>query len=247
MMGGSDLSRLALTSDLAQGLKKIFGDRADVFTGFQASKNSLVKEVGPKLSDYDKVVFATHGYFGRDLPGIMEPCLILTLVPPGTDGYLRMTEIMGLKINADIVALTACQTGLGPHISGEGTMGMGRAFQYAGTKSVLMSLWSVSEITSVELMKDFFKYLNEGKSKLEALRLARAELRKNGFDHPFPGQRLSLPEKRIDRSLRRVNRADSQRVPKEPKTSQLKMRRPTWESVAQREIGTSITSNKASC
>ncbi len=174
-----------MTSELAQGLKRIFRGQADVFTGFQASKSGLFNNIGPKLPNYDKVVFATHGYFGKDMPGIMEPCLVFTLVPPGTDGYLRMTEIMGLKINADIVALTACQTGLGPHISGEGTMGMGRAFQYAGTKSVLMSLWSVSEITSVEFMKDFFKYLNEGKSKLEALQLARAELRKNGFDHPF--------------------------------------------------------------
>ena len=67
----------------------------------------------------------------------MEPVLVLTLVPPGTDGFLRMTEVMGLNMNADIVALTACQTGLGKRTAGEGTMGMGRAFQYAGAKSVL--------------------------------------------------------------------------------------------------------------
>jgi len=53
---------------------------------------------------------------------------VFTLVPPGTDGYLRMSEVMGLKMNADMVALTACQTGLGKELSGEGVMSMGRAF-----------------------------------------------------------------------------------------------------------------------
>ena len=70
-------------------------------------------------------------------------------------------------------------------ISGEGTMGMGRAFQYAGAKCVLMSLWSVSEEGSVKLVEAFFKNLKEGKNKLEALKLARDEIRKAGYDHPF--------------------------------------------------------------
>ena len=105
--------------------------------------------------------------------------------PKGQDGFLRLSEVMGLKLNCDIAALTACQTGLGRHISGEGTMGMGRAFQYAGAKSVLMSLWSVSETASVNLVESFFKHLKEGKNKLEALKLARDEIRKAGYDHPF--------------------------------------------------------------
>lgn len=99
---------------------------------------------------------------------------------------MRLSEgVMGLKLNADMVALTACQTGLGRHISGEGTMGMGRAFQYAGAKSVSMSLWSVSENASVKLVESFFRNLKEGKGKLEALKLARHEIRKEGYDHPF--------------------------------------------------------------
>jgi CHAT domain-containing protein len=112
---------------------------------------------------------------------------VLTLVdqPKDQDGFLRLSEVMGLKINADIVALTACQTGLGRHISGEGTMGMGRAFQYAGAKSVLMSLWAVSETASVKLVESFFKHCKEGKNKLEALKLARTEVRESGADHPF--------------------------------------------------------------
>ena len=62
---------------------------------------------------------------------------------------------------------------------------MGRAFQYTGAKSVLMSLWSVSEVASVNLVKSFFRGLKDGKSKSEALAEARREIRKKGFDHPF--------------------------------------------------------------
>ena len=64
-------------------------------------------------------------------------------------------------------------------------MGMGRAFQYAGSKNVLMSLWSVSQLTSVDLVKIFFENIQKGKDKLESLVAARNEIRGKGFDHPF--------------------------------------------------------------
>jgi tetratricopeptide (TPR) repeat protein len=184
-MGGLHFSRLTLTADLAKALAEMHKKNSEIYTGFAASKENFLVNISPALDRYDKIIFATHGYFGKDLPGIMEPVLVLTLMPPGTDGFLRMTEVMSLNIHADIVALTACQSGLGKRISGEGTMGMGRAFQYAGARSVLMSLWSVSEVASVNLVSSFFRNLKEGKSKSEALALARADLRKKGFDHPF--------------------------------------------------------------
>ena len=64
-------------------------------------------------------------------------------------------------------------------------MSMGRAFQYAGAKAVLMSLWSVSEKSSTSMVENFFQNLKEGKGKLEALRLARQDIRDQGYDHPF--------------------------------------------------------------
>jgi tetratricopeptide (TPR) repeat protein len=185
VMGGLKFPRLNLTGGLAKALAEMHKKGSKVYTGFNASKANFLKKISPALNQYGEVVFATHGYFGKDLPGIMEPVLVLTLVPPGTDGFLRMTEVMSLNMNADIVALTACQTGLGKRTAGEGTMGMGRAFQYAGARSVLMTLWSVSEVTSVRLVKSFFQHMKEGKSKSEALALARDEIRKRGFDHPF--------------------------------------------------------------
>jgi tetratricopeptide (TPR) repeat protein/CHAT domain-containing protein len=176
--------RLPLTGQLGESLKKADPSRTDLYEGFKADKAILFKQ---DLAPYRSVIFATHGYFGKDLPGIQEPVLVLTLCnnKKDQDGFLRLSEVMGLKFNADIVALTACQTGIGHQISGEGTMGMGRAFQYAGAKSVLMSLWSVSETSSVKLVESFFKHLKEGKGKLESLRLARKEIRDAGYDHPF--------------------------------------------------------------
>jgi CHAT domain-containing protein len=64
-------------------------------------------------------------------------------------------------------------------------MGMGRAFQYAGAKSVLMSLWSVQVSASTKLVESFYNYLFAGKGRLEALQLARNDIRKDGYDHPF--------------------------------------------------------------
>jgi CHAT domain-containing protein len=64
-------------------------------------------------------------------------------------------------------------------------MGMGRAFQYAGARSVLMSFWSVAEFASIRLVESFFNNLKAGKNKLEALKLARDEIRDEGYAHPF--------------------------------------------------------------
>jgi len=183
--GGLKFNRLAYTGDLAENLKQQFRGNVDCYTGLDASKEDLLKKMAPRMDRYGNVVFATHGYFGNKIPGILEPILCLTMVPAGTDGFLRLSEVMGLKLNADIVALTACQTGIGKNIAGEGTMGMGRAFQYAGARSVLMSLWNVSEKSSVQLVESFFKHRKSGKNKLEALRLAREEIRGAGYDHPF--------------------------------------------------------------
>jgi CHAT domain-containing protein len=177
--------RLPLTADLAEGLSEMYARQAETITGLKASKKEFLGEIAPRLHEYDRIVFATHGYLGNDLPGVMEPALVLSLVPRGTDGLLRMKEVLGLKAPSELVVLTACQSGLGEKVSGEGIMGMGRAFQYAGSKSVLMSLWSVDELASVKLVHFFFQSLKKGSTKLEALQEARLRVREAGFDHPF--------------------------------------------------------------
>lgn len=177
--------RLPETRKLADNLGKLYAGRCEIVTGLKATKEDFLNNTVPKLDRYGWIVFATHGLFSNKIPGLTEPFLALTMVPPGTDGFLKMSDVMALKMNADIVALTACQTGLGKVLSGEGIMSMGRAFQYAGAGSVLMSLWSVAADSSVVLADSFFKNLLEGKGKSEALKLARSEVRKAGYEHPF--------------------------------------------------------------
>ena len=180
---GLTFPRLPLTAQLGESLKEAEPQKTDLYEGLNVKKTALLDK---DLTSYRSLVFATHGYFGKDLPGI-QPVLVMTLLdqPKGQDGFLRLSEVMSLKLNCEITTLTACQTGLGPQLSGEGTMGMGRAFQYAGAKSVLMSLWSVFESASVNLVESFFKHLREGENKLEALRLTRDEIRRAGYNHPF--------------------------------------------------------------
>ncbi len=185
---GLSFPRLPLTAKLGEALKRIHPEETDVFMGMEATKSLLNSlQVSKKLADYGTIIFATHGYFGKDLPGIQEPVLALTLADQteDQDGFLRMTEVMSMKFDADVVALTACQTGLGNSVSGEGVMSMGRAFQVAGARSVLMSLWSVSENASVLLVEKFFAHLNAGKAKLAALTAARQDVRNAGYQHPF--------------------------------------------------------------
>ncbi len=180
-----DFRRLPETAILAENLRKLFGENSETLTGLKANKANLLKKAAPGLDSYEWIVFATHGLVGNLIPGVNEPFLVLTMVPAATDGILRMTDVLGLELNAELVALPACQTGLGIDLSGEGVMSMGRAFQYAGARSVLMSLWSVAERPAVKLVETFFNRLAEGVSKQESLQFARDDLSQHGYDHPF--------------------------------------------------------------
>ena len=178
--------RLDKTGLLARALKgKVFrGRSSEVLVGSAASKEGFLKA---DISNYRYLVIATHGILDNMVPGLREPALVLNQIgnAPGDNGLLTMSEIMTLRLNADVAALTACQTGLGAHLTGEGVMGLGRAFQYAGARKVLVSLWSVSEDSTTMLVESFFTYLRKGHSARRALRLARAHVRRAGYEHPF--------------------------------------------------------------
>ena len=173
------------TRILAEELRKLFHDRASILTKHDATLKNFQQEVAPRIGEYGQIIFATHGYFGDKFkPEIYEPVLLMSCFPPQADNLLRMSTVMNLNLNAQIVTLLACRTGLGRHIAGEGTMGMGRAFQYAGARSVLMSMWSIDEKPSVLLVKRFLQELSSGKNKIDALQAARKHVRELGYDHP---------------------------------------------------------------
>ena len=176
--------RLEKTEVLAGKMKSLFGGKTMVLSGLNARED---KVKNTNFTDYGFLTFATHGILDNMVPYIREPALVLSQVgnPEGVDGFLTMSEVMALKLNAKVVALTACGTGVGKNVSGEGVMGMGRAFQFAGARNVLVSLWSVAETSATELTYAFYGFVKEGKEPKEALGLARNEIRRKGYEHPF--------------------------------------------------------------
>jgi CHAT domain-containing protein len=94
----------------------------------------------------------------------------------GEDGFLEASEICDLDLDCELVVLSGCQTGRGQLLSGEGIVGLTRAFLYAGAQSVVVSLWSVSDISTGRLMKDFYQNLMVNSSNASALRLAKLHL-----------------------------------------------------------------------
>jgi CHAT domain-containing protein len=152
-------------------------------------RNNATEENFKLKKDLDKfnyIHFATHGLINEEKPDLSA--LVLTSNRgSGEDGLLQATEIFKLKLNADLVVLSACQTGLGKLVRGEGMVGLTRAFMYAGTPSVVVSLWSVSDMSTAALMGEFYKNLIKNKlSKTASLRNAQLALINDPkYAHPF--------------------------------------------------------------
>jgi CHAT domain-containing protein len=179
---GYRFSRLENTAKEVKEVSRLFTD-SKVLIGPDASKSNLKKE---DLSTRRYILFSTHGILGNEIPYIKQPALVLNLLGnKEEEGFLTASEIFNMNLNADLVGLSACQTGLGIQSAGEGVVGLSRAFMYAGTDSVLVSLWSVSDESTYKLMVRFFEGLKQGKDKLTALKEAKHYLRTSGYDNPF--------------------------------------------------------------
>ncbi len=137
------------------------------------------------LLGYKIMHFAAHTLIDDKNPG--RSSIILALGQEGDeDGFLQMREIFNLKMNADLVTLSACETGLGQFIHGEGIVGLNRAFFFAGANAVLMSLWAVHDEASSQLMERFYYYIKKGNSISDALRSAKMEMiSSKNLSHPF--------------------------------------------------------------
>lgn len=139
-----------------------------------------------QLKDYRYLHFATHADLPGNVQGIKEPFLLLGQVENkgNDDGFLTMTEVMQIHLDADMVVLSACLTGRGKVMDGEGVINFARAFQQAGARSVIVSLWEVASSEAVEYMKILYSHLKDGKGKAEALRLARKDI-KEKYPNPY--------------------------------------------------------------
>jgi CHAT domain-containing protein len=146
-------------------------------TDFDASRALILSG---QLSKYRILHFATHGLLNNEHPELSG--LVFSLVDrEGTpqDGFLRLHEIYNLQLNADLIVLSACETGLGKEIKGEGLIGLTRGFMYSGVSRVVASLWNVDDLATAELMKLFYRgLLKDGLPAAAALRAAQIEMSK---------------------------------------------------------------------
>jgi CHAT domain-containing protein len=154
-------------------------------TDFRASRATAMS---PDLARYRILHFATHGLFNNDDPGLSGIVLSMFDERGGAqNGFLRLHDIYGLRLPAELVVLSACETALGKPVRGEGLVGMVRGFMHAGAKRVVASVWKVDDEATLELMTRFYDaMLAENRSPAAALRQAQLAMwQHNKWRPPF--------------------------------------------------------------
>lgn len=173
---------LPASRDEAKTVTALFGASARALLGKEATEEA-VRDL-PRRTDY--VHFACHGVLDEARP--LSSGLLLSTPEPGSagereNGFLQAWEVFErVRLDADLVVLSACETGLGMEGGGEGLIGLTRAFQYAGARTVLASLWGVGDASTRELMEAFYRELRRGRPKDRALQAAQRAL---AGRHPF--------------------------------------------------------------
>jgi CHAT domain-containing protein/predicted negative regulator of RcsB-dependent stress response len=164
--------------DEALAIQQIAGPaRTRLVMGFDANREAVIDG---SIARQRIIHFATHGIMDTRHPE-MSGLVLSMLNKQGEyqDGYLRMSDIYNLKLSADLVVLSSCESALGKDLGSEGIIGLPRAFLYAGARSVIASLWKVDDDAAVTLMKAFYSRLQQGEDTAQALRGAQLELLRN--------------------------------------------------------------------
>ncbi|HEY9433463.1 MAG TPA: CHAT domain-containing tetratricopeptide repeat protein [Blastocatellia bacterium] len=174
--GRAGFARLAFSRQEAESIFALTpGGTGLKATDFNASRDLAISQ---QLSQYRILHFATHGLLNSERPELSG--LVFSLIDQEgkpQDGFLRLHEVYNLQLNADLIVLSACETGLGKEIKGEGLIGLTRGFMYSGAPRVVASLWNVDDLATAELMKLFYRgMLKDGLPAGAALRAAQLEL-----------------------------------------------------------------------
>lgn len=179
---GFKLPRLPRTRDEVQQIARLFPpDRTRLYLGKASSEGAVKRE---SLRRYRRLHFATHSLIDETSPS--RSAVVLTL-DPDEDGFLEVSEISELDLDCDLVVLSACQTGRGQLLSGEGILGLTRAFLHAGARAVVVSHWNVSDISTARLMEHFYRQLTTGYSNAAALRATKLQMLNSDKEtrHPY--------------------------------------------------------------
>lgn len=180
------ISRLPFSGREAEAIMALVPEGEGMLAlGFRASRATAVS---PELSQYRYVHFATHGLLNSKHPELSGVFLSrFNEFGKSQDGFLQLHDVYNLKLSADLVVLSACQTALGKDIRGEGLVGLTRGFMYAGAPRVIASLWQVDDAATADLMRGFYaEMLTRGKRPAEALRAAQVRMwEQNRWPSPY--------------------------------------------------------------
>jgi CHAT domain-containing protein len=185
LLDGRYVSPLPASEGEVKGIAKLFKAKKGVTALYihEQAKEEILKS--KELSFYNYVHLATHGFVNSsraELSGL----LLAQDSTSQEDGILYAGEIYNLNLQAELVTLSACETGLGKLAKGEGIIGLTRAFLYAGASNVAVSLWKVADESTSELMQAFYKRMLNGESKAKALQGAKLSLLENKkYAHPY--------------------------------------------------------------
>jgi CHAT domain-containing protein/Tfp pilus assembly protein PilF len=173
--GPRALSRLPYTRQEAEAILALApptGRKAAL--GFEANREAAMSD---DLNKFRIIHFATHSYLDSEHPELSAIALsMLDRQGRPLEGYLRAHEVFNLKLDAELVVLSGCRTGLGKEVKGEGLYGMTRGFMYAGSKRVVVSLWDVQDLATARLMSDFYRELLGPKRPNAAAALRAAQI-----------------------------------------------------------------------
>lgn len=174
--GVADLTRLRFSRQEADEISRLAGEKRNLKAlDFAASRSAAMSD---QLRDYRIVHFATHGLINNQNPDLSG--IVLSLVDEQgrpQNGFLRLYDIYNLKLEADLVVLSACQTALGKEIKGEGLVGLTRGFMYAGAPRVVASYWRIDDRATADMMKRFYTaMLKDGLRPAAALRAAQVSM-----------------------------------------------------------------------
>lgn len=180
-----DLPALPGTAEEVNQLQQLFyasGVESNMLLKNQANENFFKNQ---PLQSYNIIHLATHGMVNEENPELS--CIYLHPHSESEDGSLHTGEIYNLRLNAQLVALSACQTGLGKITRGEGVIGLSRALVYAGAQNILVSFWSVADESTAMFMKQFYRQAMSSKSLnfALALQLTRQEMTRSSYAAPF--------------------------------------------------------------
>jgi len=176
----TDMSPLLYNEKEAQQIAQFFNGK--IYNGDQASKRNFTNEVG----NYSLLHFATHASANDEFP---DYSYLAFSNDSTASNLLYVKDLYNYSINADLVTLSACQTGIGKLQKGEGMLSLARAFNYAGASAIVTTLWKINDQSTSEIMTNFYQNLSEGLNKKEALRQAKLTyLTKNDdslLNHPY--------------------------------------------------------------